>query len=81
VTSVLSLIPGKAWLATIPVAKETSMPRPQPIRRHPDLFAYQEPKVPIAASARAELLALVSALLAETLMAIAGVEARDENNA
>jgi hypothetical protein len=57
------------------------MPRPQPIRRHPDLFAYQELQVPIAASARAELLALVSTLLAETLMAIAGVEARDEDNA
>jgi hypothetical protein len=81
VTSVLSLIPGKAWLATLPVAKETSMPRPQPIRRYPDLFAYQELQVPIAASERARLLALVSVLLAETLAAIAGAEASNEDNA
>ena len=80
-TSVLSLIPGKAWLATLPVAKEVSMPRPQPVRRHPDLFAYQEPRVPIAASERAKLLALLSVLLAETLVAIAGTEASDEDNA
>ncbi len=57
------------------------MPRPQPVRRHPDLFAYQEPQVPIAASERAKLLALVSVLLAETLVAIAGTEASDEDNA
>ncbi len=57
------------------------MPRPQPIRRHPDLFAYQELQVPIAASERAKLLALVSVLLAETLITIAGAEASDEDNA
>jgi hypothetical protein len=75
------LIPGKAWLATLPVAKEISMPRPQPTRRHPDLFTYQEPRVPIVASERAALLALVSVLLAETLVAIALTEASDEDNA
>ena len=57
------------------------MPRPQPIRRNPDLFAYQEQQVPIAASERAKLLALVSLLLAETLVAIAATEANDEDNA
>ncbi len=57
------------------------MPRPQPIRHHPDLFAYKEPQVPIAASERARLLALVSVLLAETLAAIAGAEASNEDNA
>jgi hypothetical protein len=71
---------GKAWSATTPVAKETSMPRPQPSRRHPDLFASGEPPVPIAASERTKLLALVSALLAETL-AVARVEANDEDHA
>jgi hypothetical protein len=75
------LIPGKASFATLPVAKEISMPRPQPIRRHPDLFAYQERQVPIVASERAKLLALVSLLLAETLVAIASTEANDEDNA
>jgi DNA invertase Pin-like site-specific DNA recombinase len=43
------------------------MPRPQPSRHHPDLFASREPPVPIVASERTKLLALVSALLAETL--------------
>jgi hypothetical protein len=81
VTSVLSLIPGKAWLATHPVAKEISMSHPQPVRRHPDLFASQEPQVPIAPSERAKLLALVSVLLAEALAAIASTEANDEDNA
>jgi hypothetical protein len=81
VASVLSLIPGKAWLATLPVAKETSMPRSQPIRRQPDLFAYQQRQVPISVSERATLLALVSMLLAEALAAIASTEANDEDNA
>ena len=57
------------------------MPRPQPIRRHPDLFAYQERQLPIAAPERAKLLALVSVLLAEALVAIASTEANDEDNA
>ena len=57
------------------------MPRPQPIRHHPDLFAFQKLQVPIAESERAKLLALVSVLLAETLGAIAGAEASDEDNA
>ena len=73
-------MPGKAWFATTPVAKERSMPRPQSSHRHPDLFASQEPPAPIAASERTKLLALVSALLAETLTA-AGVEASDEDQA
>jgi hypothetical protein len=71
---------GKAWSATTPVAKETSMPRPQPSRRHPDLFASREPPVPIAASERTELLALMSSLLVETL-AVVRVEANDEDHA
>jgi hypothetical protein len=57
------------------------MPRPQPSHRHPDLFASQEPPVPIAASERTKLLALVSALLVETLAVVAGVEAGDEDHA
>jgi hypothetical protein len=60
------------------------MPRPQPSRRHPDLFACREPPVPIATSERTKLLALVSALLAETLaetLAVARVEANDEDHA
>ena len=71
---------GKAWSATTPVAKETSMPRPQPSRRHPDLFASREPPVPIAASERTKLLALISSLLVETL-AVVRVEANDEDHA
>jgi hypothetical protein len=47
------------------------MPRSQPIRRQPDLFAYQQRQVPISVSERATLLALVSMLLAEALAAIA----------
>jgi hypothetical protein len=70
---------GKAWSATTPVAKETSMPRPQPSRRHPDLFASREPPVPIAASERTKLLALMSSLLVETL-AVVRVEANDEDH-
>src|SRR3954467_11367604 len=60
-------MPGKACCATSPVAKETSMPRPQPSHRQPDLFWPKDPPVPIAAFDRAKLLPLVSALLAETL--------------
>ena len=71
---------GKAWSATTPVAKETSMPRLQPSPRHPDLFASREPPVAITAFERTKLLALVSALLAETL-ALAMVEASDEDHA
>jgi hypothetical protein len=74
-------MPGKAFCATTPVAKETSMPRPQPNHRQPDLFAPKHPPVPIAASERTKLLPLVSALLAETLAIIAEVEASDEDHA
>ena len=56
------------------------MPRPQPSRRHPDLFASREPPVPIAASERTKLLALMSSLLVETLAAVR-VEANDEDHA
>jgi hypothetical protein len=56
------------------------MPRPQPSRRHPDLFASREPPVPIAASERTKLLALMSSLLVETLAAVR-VEANHEDHA
>jgi hypothetical protein len=59
---------GEACYATTPVAKETSMPRPQPRHRQPDLFAPKNPPVPIAASERTKLLSLVSALLAEPIV-------------
>jgi hypothetical protein len=74
-------MPGKACCATIPVAKETSMPRPQPSHRQPDLFAPKDPPVPIAASERTKLLRLVSALLAEMLAVIAEAEANNEDHA
>jgi hypothetical protein len=61
-------MPGKACCATTPVAKETSMPRPQSRHRQPDLFAPKDPPMPIAASEQRKLLPLVSALLAETLV-------------
>jgi hypothetical protein len=72
-------MPGKACCATIPVVKETSMPRPQPSHRQPDLFA-------LTASAdrrvRADdAVAAVSILLAETLAVVAKAEASDENHA
>ena len=47
---------------------------------HPDLFASREPPVPIAASERTKLLALMSSLLVETL-AVVRVEANDEDHA
>lgn len=56
------------------------MPRLQPSHRHPDLFESREPPVAITAFERTKLLALVSALLAETL-AVAMVEANDEDHA
>ena len=57
------------------------MPRPQPSHRQPDLFAPNDPPVPIAGSERTTLLLLVSILLAETLAVIAKAEASDENHA
>ena len=72
---------GEACCATTPVAKEISMPRPQPSHRQPDLFAPKDPPVPIAASERRKLLPLVSALLAETLAIIAEAETSDEDHA
>ena len=74
-------MPGKACLTTIPVVKETSMPRPQPSHRQPDLFAPNDPSMPIAGSERTTLLLLVSILLAETLAVVAKAEASDENHA
>lgn len=59
------------------------MPRPRPRNRHPDLFAPEIPQLPMAAAERrTELLALVSALLTQAL--VAGpvvVEASDEDHA
>ena len=57
------------------------MPRPHPSHCQPDLFSPKDPPVPIAAFDRAELLPLVSALLAETLAVIAEAEENDENHA
>jgi hypothetical protein len=74
-------MPGKACRATIPAAKETSMLRPQPSHRQPNLFTADNPPVPIAASERTTLLLLVSVLLAETLALIAEAEASDEDHA
>jgi hypothetical protein len=58
------------------------MPRPRASDRHPDLFAPESPQMPIAAGERAELLALVSALLTEALAAgTVAAEAGDEDHA
>ncbi len=58
------------------------MPRPRPSDRQPDLFAPESPQMPIAAGERAELLALVGALLTEALAAdTVAAEARDEDRA
>jgi hypothetical protein len=56
------------------------MPRPQPSRRHRDLFAPEDPPVPIAAAERTKLLALVSTLLAEALTVVGVAEAHDEEH-
>ena len=56
------------------------MPRPRPSARQPDLLAPEGPRTPMAAGERAELLALVGALLTEALAA--GVaEVDDEDRA
>ena len=58
------------------------MPRPRPRDRHPDLFAPESPRLPVAAAERrTELLALVSALLTQALVAGPVVEASDEDHA
>jgi hypothetical protein len=57
------------------------MTHPQPSRRHPDLFAPNDPPVPMATSERTRLLPLVSALLTETLAVVAVTEASDEDHA
>ena len=58
------------------------MPRPRPSARQPDLLAPESPQMPIAAGERAELLALVGALLMEALAAdTVAAEARDEDRA
>ena len=76
-------MPAKARCATTLVAQEqeTSMPRPRPSDRHPDLFAPESPRPPTVAAGRTELLALVAALLTEALAALAVAEARDEDHA
>jgi hypothetical protein len=56
------------------------MPRPRASDRHPDLFAPEGPQPPMAAAERAELLALVGALLAEAIAA-AVAEVDDEDRA
>ena len=61
--------------------KETSMPRPQPSHRQPDLFSPKDPPVPMATSERTRLLPLVSALLTEMLAVVAVTEGRDEDHA
>ena len=53
----------------------------QPCHRQFDLFAPKTPPVPIAASERAKLLPLVSALLSEILSVVAVTEAGDEDHA
>lgn len=59
------------------------MPRPRPRDRHPDLFAPEPPQVPMAvAGRRTELLALMGALLTQSLAAgPVAVEASDEDHA
>ena len=59
------------------------MPRPRPRNSHPDLFAPESPQLPIAGAERkTELLALVSALLTQALVACPVVEeASDEDHA
>jgi hypothetical protein len=74
-------MPAYPSSATTPVAKETSMSRPQPSHRYPDLFAPQPPQIPIKAADRTNLLPLVSALLTEALAVIAVTEASDEDHA
>lgn len=58
------------------------MPRPRPSARQPDLLAPENPQPPMAAGERADLLALVGALLTEALGAgAAAAEAGDEDRA
>ena len=58
------------------------MPRPRPSARQPDLLAPESPQTPMAAGERAELVALVGALLTEALAAgAAAAEAGDEDRA
>ena len=60
------------------------MPRPRSSARQPDLLVPEGPRTPMAAGERAELLALVSTLLTETLAAgaaAAEAEADDEDRA
>jgi hypothetical protein len=58
------------------------MPRPRPSARQPDLLAPESPQTPMTAGERAELLALVGALLTEALAAgAAAAEAGDEDRA
>jgi hypothetical protein len=57
------------------------MTHPQPSHRHSDLFAPNDPPVPMAASERTRLLPLVSALLTETLAVVVVTEAGDEDHA
>ena len=58
------------------------MPCPRPSVRQPDLLAPEGPRTPMASGERAELLALVGALLTEALaLGAAAAEAGDEDRA
>ncbi len=52
----------------------------QPNHCHPDLFALDDPLVPLAEAERKKLLPLVSALLAETLAVTLAREASDDED-
>jgi hypothetical protein len=69
-------MPAKVCSATIRVAKETSMPQPS----NPDLFALDDPPIPLAEAERTKLLPLVSALLTETLGVTTETEASDDED-
>jgi hypothetical protein len=68
----------KVCCATTHVAKETSMP--QASHCQPDLFALDDPPVPLAEAERMTLVPLVSVLLKETLAVITETEASDDED-
>jgi hypothetical protein len=71
-------MPVKVCCATTHVAKETNMP--QASHCHPDLFALDDPPVPLAEAERMTLVPLVSVLLKETLAVITETEASDDED-
>jgi hypothetical protein len=52
------------------------MPQPS----HPDLFAQDDPPIPLAEAERTKVLPLVSALLTEALAVITETEASDDED-